>query len=147
VDKFKYQQHDIVHFKDRKMAFSECAIHLKQKCVVYCEQCDVPVCTKCLIGPHKGHDAVELSDIIESKKQEIKKEIQEIESTIIPRYKQKMENAENKLSVTTERFNELEKEREQRRKLWLQCHKTFEYSQENSQLKYLSPRMGELRIF
>jgi hypothetical protein len=31
-----------------------------------------------------------------------------------------MENAENKLSVTTERFNELEKEREQRRKLWHQ---------------------------
>jgi hypothetical protein len=29
---------------------------------------------------------------------------------------------------------------------WPQPHKTFEYSQENSQLKYLSPRMGKLKI-
>jgi hypothetical protein len=29
---------------------------------------------------------------------------------------------------------------------WPQCHKTYEYSQENSQLKYMSQRMGELRI-
>jgi hypothetical protein len=120
VDKFKYQQHDIVHFKDRKMAFPECKDHSKQRCEIYCEQCDVPVCTKCIIGPHKGHDAVELSEAIETKKQEIKKEIQEIESVIIPRYKQKMEDAENKLSVTSARFNELEKEREKRRKLWHQ---------------------------
>jgi hypothetical protein len=27
-----------------------------------------------------------------------------------------------------------------------QRHKTFEYSQENSQLKYPSPRVGELKI-
>jgi hypothetical protein len=63
---------------------------------------------------------VDFLDIIESKKQEIKRETQEIESVIIPRYKQKREDAKNKLSLINARFDELEKEREQQRKLWHQ---------------------------
>jgi hypothetical protein len=30
---------------------------------------------------------------------------------------------------------------------WPQHHKTIEYSQENSQLKYPNPRLGERKIF
>jgi hypothetical protein len=102
------------------MAFPECDIHSKQKCEVYCEQCDVPVCTKCIIGPHKGHDAVELLDVFKSKKQEIKKETQEIESIIIPRYNQKREDANNKMSIAIAKFEKLEKERGEHRTFWHQ---------------------------
>ncbi|XP_056001869.1 uncharacterized protein LOC130048822 [Ostrea edulis] len=44
VDKLKYQQHDIVHFKDKKIqfVFPECEFHSSQRCEVHCHQCDVP---------------------------------------------------------------------------------------------------------
>ncbi|XP_048735216.2 uncharacterized protein LOC125650735 [Ostrea edulis] len=75
---------------------------------------------KCMLGLHKSHDAVELSKIIESKKQEIEEETQEIESIIIPSYKEKSKTTDEKLSITIGKLHELEKETGKNRKFWHQ---------------------------
>ncbi|XP_061179118.1 E3 ubiquitin-protein ligase TRIM71-like [Saccostrea echinata] len=122
VDKFKSQTHDIVHFTNRKIqpVFPECTIHSNQRCEAHCRQCDVHVCLKCILSSHSGHNIVEIQEIFKEKKKEIVKENQEIESTIIPNYKKKMNDIGIKISTTTAKFDELEKETEKHRKLWHQ---------------------------
>ncbi|XP_055998839.1 E3 ubiquitin-protein ligase TRIM71-like [Ostrea edulis] len=122
VDKLKYQQHDIVHFKDRKiqLVFPECEFHSSQRCEVHCQQCDVPVCLKCIVGPHNGHKVKDMPEIFNEKKKELEKETKEIESTIIPQYKKKNEETESKLSIIMAEFGELDKEKEKHRKFWHQ---------------------------
>ncbi|XP_048740752.2 E3 ubiquitin-protein ligase TRIM9-like [Ostrea edulis] len=120
VDKLKYQQHDIVHFKDRKVDFPECEFHTNQRCEVHCQQCDVPVCLKCMRGPHNGHKIEDIPEIFSDKKKELEKEIREIESTIIPQYKKKNEETEHTLSYIMAEFDELQREEEKHRKFWHQ---------------------------
>ncbi|XP_056001768.1 E3 ubiquitin-protein ligase TRIM36-like [Ostrea edulis] len=120
VDKLKYQPHDIVHFKDRKVAFPECEFHSNQRCEAHCQQCDVPVCLKCILGPHNGHKVKDISEIFNDKKKTLGKETEEIESSIITQYKKKNEETENKLSIIMSEFDELDKEKETHRKLWHQ---------------------------
>ena len=51
--------HDIVPFKNKsyQLVFPECKTHTGHRCEAYCQMCDTPICTKCFIGSHKGHDA------------------------------------------------------------------------------------------
>ncbi|XP_055999205.1 E3 ubiquitin-protein ligase TRIM71-like [Ostrea edulis] len=120
VDKLKYQQHDIVHFKDRKLDFPECEFHSNQRCEAHCQQCDVPVCLKCIFGPHNGHKVKDMPGIFNDKKKKLEKETKEIECTIIPQYKKKNEETESKLSSIMAEFDELDKEKEKHRKSWHQ---------------------------
>lgn len=59
VDESKSLSHDIIHLKNRKlqMVTPYCKLHPSKRCEVYCKQCDTPACAKCLIGPHKWHEA------------------------------------------------------------------------------------------
>ncbi|XP_048730360.2 uncharacterized protein LOC125647645 [Ostrea edulis] len=124
VDKFKYQPHDIVHFKDRKiqLVFPECEFHTNQRCEAHCQQCDVPVCLKCKFGPgaHNGHTVKDMTEIFNDKKKKLEKETKEIESTIIPQCKKKIEETESKISIIMAEFDELDKEKEKHRKSWHQ---------------------------
>ncbi|XP_048738767.2 E3 ubiquitin-protein ligase TRIM71-like [Ostrea edulis] len=122
VDKFKYQPHDIVHFKDRKiqLVFPECEFHTNQRCEAHCQQCDIPVCLKCMLGLHNGHKYGDMSDIFNKQKNDIEKETKEIESTIISQYKKKNEETKSKLSIIMAEFDELDKEKEKHRKSWHQ---------------------------
>ncbi|XP_048773735.2 tripartite motif-containing protein 2-like [Ostrea edulis] len=122
VVKLKYQPHDIVHFKDRKiqLVFPECEFHSSQRCEAHCQQCDVPVCLKCILGSHNEHRYKDMSDIFNSKKKKLEKETKEIESTIIPQYKKKHEETESKISIIMAEFDELNNEKEKHRQSWHQ---------------------------
>ncbi|XP_062606426.1 uncharacterized protein LOC134268251 [Saccostrea cucullata] len=122
VDKFKSQTHDIVHFTNRKIqpVFPDCKVHPNQRCEAHCQQCHVHVCLKCILSSHKSHSIVEMQEIFNEKKNYIEKENQEIEFIIIPKYKKKMDNIAGKISISTAKFDELEKEAEKHRKLWHQ---------------------------
>jgi hypothetical protein len=80
-------KHDIVPFTKRtvQMVFPQCTSHSHQRCEAHCQKCDIPVCIKCLLGSHKGHDVVDIADVIARKKEEIKRETEEIESSLIPK--------------------------------------------------------------
>ena len=84
VKSLKSMKHDIVPFTKRtvQLVFPQCTSHSHQRCEGHCQQCDVPVCIKCLTGSHKGHDVVDTADIIARKRENIKRETEEIENRI-----------------------------------------------------------------
>jgi hypothetical protein len=61
-----------------------------------------------------------MPEIFNDKKKKLEKETKEIESTIIPLYKKKNEETEAKISYVLAEFNEMGKEREEKRKFWHQ---------------------------
>ncbi|XP_048729122.1 tripartite motif-containing protein 45-like [Ostrea edulis] len=119
VNSFKSVKHDIVPFTKRtvQMVFPQCTSHSHQRCEGHCQQCDVPVCIKCLLGPHKGHDAVDITDIIVKKKEKIKTEIEEMED-IVSKNKTHDAETEKKISQTMTHFSDLEKQAKDHRKQW-----------------------------
>lgn len=63
--------HNIVEYKDKTRHGDTlyCKTHEHEKCELYCEQCEVPVCLKCVSGKsHKGHDFTETSAVYDIKR-------------------------------------------------------------------------------
>ncbi|XP_062600631.1 uncharacterized protein LOC134262272 [Saccostrea cucullata] len=120
VKSLKSMKHDIVPFTKRtvQLVFPQCTSHSHQRCEAHCQQCDVPVCIKCLSGPiHKGHDIVEMSDFIAAKREKIKRETEEIEGIILKSTTQ--DNVtENKISKSMAHYADLQKQTTDYRKQW-----------------------------
>ncbi|XP_048741085.2 uncharacterized protein LOC125655015 [Ostrea edulis] len=95
VDKLDSLPHDIVPFRDRKVTVPGCEFHPSQKYGAYCQQCDAPVCQKCLLGPHNGHKVKNMPARFHDKKKEVEKETKDIESAIDPQYKKRSEETES----------------------------------------------------
>lgn len=122
VDDKQSMSHDIVHFRNRKvqLVFTECEFHEGQRCEAQCQQCNIPICIKCCIGPHKNHDAVDIAELVERKKQEIQKDTEEIEEKILPDCKRTDAELPDKLKQITAENTQTEQETERLRKLWHQ---------------------------
>ncbi|XP_062592810.1 E3 ubiquitin-protein ligase TRIM36-like [Saccostrea cucullata] len=60
------KRHNVVPYKHRTFApyYPKCPNHTQKHCELYCEECDIPVCSTCISsGKHKGHD---LSDALQN---------------------------------------------------------------------------------
>ncbi|XP_062607094.1 uncharacterized protein LOC134268863 [Saccostrea cucullata] len=104
-------------YRRERLVFSSCASHPNQKCEGHCQQCDVPVCFRCLTGPHRPHTIIDMSEVVQQMKEEIKKETEEIES-FISRFALSGANIDLKISKMTEKFETMEREGENLRKSW-----------------------------
>ncbi|XP_061169566.1 uncharacterized protein LOC133178929 [Saccostrea echinata] len=122
VDILKSSTHDIVPFMKRKiqLVFPECTSHPHQRCEGHCQQCDVPVCFKCLTGPHNKHDVTDMADIVAMTKEEIKKDTEEIADILIPKYGQDDEDSDKKIAKCRTKFVKMEEDAEKTRTLWHQ---------------------------
>jgi hypothetical protein len=56
----------------------KCKDHPNQISNLYCQDCNVPVCLRCLTGNHKRHGAVDLAEIYEATRSTIKEDLQEM---------------------------------------------------------------------
>ncbi|XP_061179541.1 E3 ubiquitin-protein ligase TRIM71-like [Saccostrea echinata] len=119
VDNLKSQTHDMVSFTDReeRLVFPLCASHPKQRCEGQCQQCNVPVCFKCLTAYHSGHTVVDMADIIKQSKEIIEKETGEIE-TFMSKFNLGEAKMDQRISKLLEQFENLEREGENLRKTW-----------------------------
>nr|XP_019930776.2 uncharacterized protein LOC109621181 [Crassostrea gigas] len=96
------KEHKVVTFKKRGFS-PECSKHSKKFCELYCEQCDIPICVQCISsGDHLGHKQVEILKTLKTKKEELEKELHELEKSIYPKYK-------DILSKTTLQIDDLHK--------------------------------------
>ena len=146
--------HEIASYKNRKiqLVFSRCQHHSDRRCEAYCHPCKTPVCNKCLIGPHKLHNAEDIVSFVESKKQDIKKKTQELEEKLIPTYQTDDMNFQNKISETTKKFTKLEQENEALRKIWqnevddiFDKFKSMIFSRKESDLNTLTTKQALVR--
>ena len=88
-----------------------------KQCELHCKQCDVPICSQCVISKtHKDHDVFDILENSKIKKEVLRKDLQELEKNIFPIYQefaaiiktQKADQLKNSKKLTSD----LKKQRE-----------------------------------
>ena len=65
----------------------KCLYHPTKQCELHCTECDIPICIKCILsGKHVGHKALDLFDEFDCKREDLKKDLDELETSIYPSY-------------------------------------------------------------
>uniref|UniRef100_A0A8W8JJU4 B box-type domain-containing protein n=2 Tax=Magallana gigas TaxID=29159 RepID=A0A8W8JJU4_MAGGI len=82
------KDHKVVPFSKRGLN-PKCLKHPTQLCDLHCEQCNIPICLECVSsGEHLGHKQVDILKILDTKKEALKKDLQELENSIYPKYQE-----------------------------------------------------------
>ncbi|XP_062580693.1 tripartite motif-containing protein 55-like [Saccostrea cucullata] len=104
------KDHKVVKFQARKSTplYPGCTSHKKERCTMYCNQCDIPVCTKCLASDqHLGHKLSEIPKVVKEKKDKIIKELSELNETIYPTYQDIASDVQNRMSQLEKEYGDL----------------------------------------
>ncbi|XP_062568444.1 tripartite motif-containing protein 72-like [Saccostrea cucullata] len=84
------KRHRVVPYKEKISTPNnpKCPKHSKN-CELYCEQCDIPVCSTCISsGNHRGHHLSDVLQKLSSKSKDIEEELKELETKIYPKYEE-----------------------------------------------------------
>ncbi|XP_062585117.1 uncharacterized protein LOC134246774 [Saccostrea cucullata] len=87
------EKHKVVPYKHRKSTpnvnYSKCPNHTQKHCELYCEKCDIPVCSTCISSDkHNGH---KLTNILQNPsfiKGILNNDLKELEKRICPTYEE-----------------------------------------------------------
>ncbi|XP_062576440.1 uncharacterized protein LOC134238331 [Saccostrea cucullata] len=104
------KDHKIVKFQSRKSTplYPGCATHDKERCEMYCKQCDIPVCNTCIASDqHLGHKFFTILQILNEKKNKIIKEHTELKETIYPTYQDIASDVQNRMSQLEKEYGDL----------------------------------------
>ncbi|XP_062598826.1 uncharacterized protein LOC134260271 [Saccostrea cucullata] len=83
------KRHKVVPYKHRKsnpnINYPKCPNHAQKHCELYCEKCDIPVCSTCISSEkHKGHDLSDALQKLSSKTKYLENDLEDIEKRIYP---------------------------------------------------------------
>lgn len=82
IDRNKSLKHEIVPYTSQlvkpEAELQKCQDHPKQQCDLFCQDCSVPICSRCLTGNHKRHGAVDLEEICETTRSTVKEDLEEL---------------------------------------------------------------------
>ncbi|XP_078320365.1 uncharacterized protein LOC111112568 [Crassostrea virginica] len=87
----KSKVHNVVPLEQflSTLNYPKCPTHPTKQCELQCEQCDISICTSCISsGKHIGHKAVDIFEDFESKKEVLRKDLEELEKSILPKYQE-----------------------------------------------------------
>ncbi|XP_062585365.1 E3 ubiquitin-protein ligase Trim36-like [Saccostrea cucullata] len=86
------KRHNVVPYKHRKSAtynYPKCPNHSQNQSELYCDQCDIPVCSTCISsGKHKGHHLSDVLQKISSKIKDMEKELKELDTKLFRKYEE-----------------------------------------------------------
>ncbi|XP_061167379.1 uncharacterized protein LOC133176239 [Saccostrea echinata] len=75
---------------------------------MYCNQCDIPVCVTCLASDeHLGHKLLKILQVLDEKKDMIKKEQTELNEIIYPTYQDIASDVQNRMSQLEKEYGDL----------------------------------------
>nr|XP_022304525.1 uncharacterized protein LOC111111694 [Crassostrea virginica] len=87
----KSKVHNVVPLEQflSTLNYPKCPTHSTKQCELHCEQCDIPICSSCISsGKHIGHKAVDVFEDFETKKEVLRKDLEELEKSILPKYQE-----------------------------------------------------------
>ncbi|XP_065922852.1 E3 ubiquitin-protein ligase TRIM71-like [Magallana gigas] len=98
------KNHEVVSYQQRKRQLPEvkCHTHVNRYVDMLCEQCQVPVCSKCVTKNHGGHTFTDLETVYAEKCGVCLNEINKIEEYFLP-------TSQDLLKSTKEDSNEIKK--------------------------------------
>lgn len=98
------KNHEVVPYRHRKRELPEvrCHFHVAKDVDMFCEQCQVPVCSKCVTRDHGGHSFTDLEPIYAKTCDAYLNEIFKIEDDCLP-------TSQNLLKSLTEDSTEIKK--------------------------------------
>ncbi|XP_062610026.1 uncharacterized protein LOC134271826 [Saccostrea cucullata] len=76
----------------RRIPFRRSAIekrvctHGENNCVIYCRDCEIPICAKCVVGLHKQHDFTAFEEFLEEKKSKCLDDLSKLECVLLPKF-------------------------------------------------------------
>nr|XP_034329299.1 tripartite motif-containing protein 5-like [Crassostrea gigas] len=84
----KSREHKVVPFKYQR-SIPKCEKHSITICELYCEQCDIPICSICVSSKeHQTHGVVDILESLKNKTQFLQKDLQDFEKFIYPKYQE-----------------------------------------------------------
>lgn len=106
------KKHQVVPLQERESTpkYSSCTKQPNEQCKHFCEKCKIPVCFSCISkGNHLGHNLIDIMNIFQRKKDDLRKDLKELEELILPKFEdyasyiqvQKTELFENSNKLTT----------------------------------------------
>lgn len=126
IDRNKSLKHEIVPYTSQlvkpEAEIQKCQDHPKQQCDLYCQDCSVPICSRCLTGNHKRHGAVDLEEICETTRNTIKEDLEELRK-FRKEYEKVVGESKEELAKYIE---ESDKERDSLKELGKQWHQMID---------------------
>ncbi|XP_048752606.1 E3 ubiquitin-protein ligase TRIM36-like [Ostrea edulis] len=103
------KKHNVVSFLHRKSTpnYPKCPTHADKHSELYCEECDVPVCSTCVSKKHRGHNLCDVLEKFSAKTESLQKDLEELESRIYPRYEEMASDVRNEKSELETNYGEL----------------------------------------
>ncbi|XP_061172302.1 E3 ubiquitin-protein ligase Midline-1-like [Saccostrea echinata] len=104
------KNHDLLPYTQKassEQVINNCKDHPNQICDLYCQDCHIPICSRCLLKNHKRHSAEELSEIYETTRSAVSEDLLELRH-FKEEYEKVLRDMEDGLSTYAE---ESEKER------------------------------------
>lgn len=105
-----FKKHEVVPWETNEdlVSILHCTDHTKKKLECFCDRCEKPVCTECMLLFHNGHCIKTLSDGYREIKDKTLKQTEKIENEILPKYAEVLAKESNKRSALTKRSAEIE---------------------------------------
>lgn len=128
IDRNKLSKHEIVPFTSQHLKpeyeVQKCEDHPKQQKDFYCQDCNVPICSRCLTGNHKRHGAVDLEEICEITRNSVTEDLKELYH-FEREYSKILKDMERRVKSYTEHCDK-EKENSSLKKLGQVWHKIID---------------------
>ncbi|XP_056003999.1 E3 ubiquitin-protein ligase TRIM36-like [Ostrea edulis] len=156
------KQHHVMPYLQRKSTpnYPRCPKHVEKHCELHCENCDIPVCIKCVSsGKHEGHKLSEFLEKLSAKTKNLPKDLEELETRIYPRYEEMASNIQTEKADIETNYGKLTTAAEQegeilhreitaivnQRKSVIQKMKNKHLSTLNKNTKEITQKMAELK--
>ncbi|XP_062617436.1 uncharacterized protein LOC134279100 [Saccostrea cucullata] len=107
-----FYRHDVVKMtltrQIEKDGYGYCSEHPESKYELCCQDCTIPVCTKCIAGVHNGHKMTDISSAYIEAKGKITAKVERMETSHYAKHREQLDDLDNILSDINKRTNDVE---------------------------------------